>query len=154
MDVKIYTHDKYDMVDISNLQVGDVIVMREGSGVGRSTCEGEVEVTSMDRLESGLILINGGLEEGGFSLYTDENGVYYELGMDIARNWYEVGEATIPVSVDFKFYDNSDYEQGEVVYFPGSFLVGEVTDYNFTPYNTTIRVEGGEIIEMNRIFMP
>ncbi|MBR4869994.1 MAG: hypothetical protein IKU12_04330 [Oscillospiraceae bacterium] len=144
MDVKIYTHDKYDMVDISNLKVGDMIV----------THAGEVEVTSLEQTESGLICINGGLEEGGFDLATDENGIYYEVGFNDAKNWYQVGEATIRVSVDFTGTDNADPDKGEVILYPGSFLVGEVTNYDFTPYNTTIRVADGQIVEMNRVYIP
>ena len=144
MDVKVYTYDKYDMVDIAELEEGDTIV----------THSGEVEVTSIERTEGGLVCINGGLEEGGFDLFTDESGIYYETGFDDAKNWYEVGEATIRVSTDFVGYDNADPELGEVVLYPGSFLVGEVTNYNFTPFNTTIRVEDGQIVEMNRMFTP
>ena len=143
MDVKIYTYDKYDMVDISLLKVGDIIV----------THAGEVEVTSMEQTAAG-ILINGGLEEGGFDLVTDDSGIYFETGFNDAKNWYEVGEATIRVSADFQGVDRSDPDKGDVTLYPGSFLVGEVTDYNFTPYNTTIRVEGGQIVEMTRSFMP
>ncbi|MBR5445181.1 MAG: hypothetical protein IKV57_03610 [Clostridia bacterium] len=145
MDVRIYTYDKYDMVDISKLNVGDVIV---------TTLSGEVKITSLERTDSGLIIINGGLEEGGFDLFTNNSGIYYETGFNDAKSWYEVGEATIRVSADFKGTDNSNPDLGEVILYPGDFLVGAVTDYNFTPYNTTIRVEGGQIVEMNRIFMP
>ena len=144
MDVKIYTYDKYDMVDISALKAGDTIV----------THAGEVEVTSVDRSPAGLIFINGGQEEGGFDLFTDESGIFFEIGFNDVKNWYEVGEATIRVSADFEGRDNSNPEQGEVVLYPGSFLIGEVTDYNFTPYNTTIRVENGQIVEMNRMYTP
>ena len=144
MDVTIFTYDRYDMVDISGLKVGDTIV----------THAGEVEVTAMERTEGGILYINGGLEEGGFDLVTDESGVFYETGFNDAKNWYEVGEATIRVSADFEGCDNSDPEQGEVVIYPGDFLVGAVTDYNFTPYNTTIRVQDGQIVELNRVYMP
>lgn len=144
MDVKIYTYDKYDLVDISALKEGDTIV----------THAGEVEVTSLDRSEGGILYINGGLEEGGFDLVTDDSGIFFETGFNDAKNWYEVGEATIRVSVDFLGYDNADPEQGEVVIYPGDFLVGEVENYDFTPYNTTIRVEEGQIVEMTRIFVP
>ena len=91
MDVKIYTYDKYDMVDISLLKVGDIIV----------THAGEVEVTSMEQTAAG-ILINGGLEEGGFDLVTDDSGIYFETGFNDAKNWYEVGAATIRVSDEFR----------------------------------------------------
>ena len=144
MDLKIYSHDKYDMVDISQMKEGDMII----------THNEEIEVVSIEQFESGLIFINGGLENGGIDLFTDENGVYYETGFDDARNWYEVGEATIRVSTDFEGVDNADPEQGEILLYPGSFLIGEVVNYNFTPYNTTVRVEGGQIVGMNRVFVP
>ena len=144
MDLKIYSYDKYDMVDISMLKVGDVLV----------THAGEVEIRSLEHTEGGSIAINGGLDAGGFELVTDDNGIFYEQGFNDAKNWYEVGEATIRVSVDFRYYDNSDFDKGEVIYYPGSFLVGEVTDYHFYPHNTTIRVENGQIIEMHRVYVP
>lgn len=144
MDVTIYSYDKYDMVDISMLKVGDILV----------THAGEVEVTALARTENGTILINGGLYEDGFDLITDETGVFYECGYNDAKNWYEIGEATIRVSADFMYHDTSDLETGEILYYPGSFLIGEVTDYNFTPYNTTIRVENSQIIEMYRVYIP
>lgn len=58
------------------------------------------------------------------------------------------------MSVDFIGYDRADPERGEVVIYPGDFLVDAVTDYNFTPYNTTIRIEAGQIVEMTRVFVP
>ena len=144
MDLKIYAYDQYDMVDIAGLQVGDTIVRYSG----------EVEVTSIERSDAGMVAVNGGLEAGGFDLVTDDNGTFYEMGFNDHKNWYEVGEATIRVSADFVFTDNADLEQGEVIFYPGSFLIGEVTNYDFTPYNTTVRVEDGQIVEMNRRFIP
>ncbi len=144
MDLKLYSYDQYDMVDISRLKVGDILV----------THAGEVEITALDRNENGTILINGGLDENGFDLITDETGVYYECGYSDVKNWHEIGEATIRVSVDFMYYDTSDLDKGELLYYPGDFLIGAVTDYNFTPHNTTIRVENGQIIEMHRVYTP
>jgi hypothetical protein len=144
MDLKIYTYDKYDMVDIANLKVGDTVVRHSG----------EMEVVSKAQNEAGTIYINGGLENGGFDFVTDDCGIYYETGFNDVKNWYEVGESTIRVSVDFKGIDNADPEQGEVIIYPGDFLIGAVTNYNFTPYNTTIRVENGQIVEMNRTYTP
>ena len=144
MDLKIYTYDRYDMVDIAMLQLGDTIVRYSG----------EVRVTSMDKTDSGMICINGGLENGGFDLVTDNCGIYFESEFDDAKNWYEIGEATIRVSADFRGTDFIDPEKGEVILYPGDFLVGAVTDYNFTPYNTTVRTEDGQIVEMNRIYIP
>lgn len=144
MDVKIYTYDKYDMVDISMLKVGDIL----------SAHAGDLEVTALEKKPDGTVCINGGLDENGIDLVTDDNGVFYEMGYSDAKNWYEIGEATIRVSVDFVGYDHSDLEQGEVIIYPGDFLVGAVTDYNFTPHNTTIRIAEGQIVEMQRRYMP
>lgn len=144
MDLKIYTYDTYDMVDIANLKVGDTVVRHYG----------EVKVVSKEQSETGTISINGGLENGGFDLVTDDCGIFYETGFNDVKNWYEIGEATIRVSADFKGIDNADLEQGEVIIYPGDFLIGAVTNYDFTPYNTTIRVEDGQIVEMNRVFIP
>ena len=144
MDLKIYSYDQYDMVDIANLKVGDTLIRHSG----------EVEVISLEQNESGRIFINGGLDNGGFELVTDEHGIFYEMGYNDHKNWYQIGEATIRVSADFKGIDRADLELGEVLIYPGDFLIGAVTNYDFTPYNTTIRVEDGQIIEMNRIYTP
>ena len=52
MDLKIYTYDTYDIVDIANLKVGDTVVRHFG----------EVKVVSKEQNEAGTIFINGGLE--------------------------------------------------------------------------------------------
>ena len=144
MKAKIYTYDKYDMVDIAMLKVGDTIV----------THTGEVKVTALERSATGILYVNGGLENGGFDLVTDDSGVFFETGYSDIKSWYQVGEATIRVSADFGGRDTSDPDAGEVILYPGSFLVGEVVNYDFTPHNTTIRIEGGQVMELTRVYMP
>ena len=144
MDLTIYSYDRYDMVDIAMLQVGDILASHAG----------DVEVTSLEQQENGTLRINGGLDAGGVDLVTDDSGVYYAMGYNDVKSWYEAGQATIRVSVDFEAYDRADLDLGEVVYYPGSFLVGEVTNYDFTPYNTTVRVEAGQIVELIRSYTP
>jgi hypothetical protein len=144
MDVKIYTYDLYDAAGIAGLQVGDVIV----------THAGEQEVTSIGRNEAGYVCINGGLDGGGFELAPEGGGIFSEIGYSDMKSWYEVGEATVRVSVDFVGHDNADPDGGEVIIYPGDFLIGAVTNYDFTPHNTTIRVEEGQIVELNRRYVP
>ena len=144
MDLKIYSYDCYDMVDISNLKVGDTLVRHSD----------EVQVTSIEQNDAGTIYINGGLDNGGFDLVTDECGIFYEMGYNDHKNWYQVGEATIRVSVDFEGLDRADPELGEVMIYPGDFLIGAVPNYDFTPYNTTVRVADGQIVEMTRRYIP
>lgn len=144
MKLKIYTYDRYDMVDIAALKVGDILVRHSG----------EVTVLSVEENEWGRICINGGFENGGFDLATDDSGIFYEIGFSDSKNWYQVGEIAIPVSDAFAGMDRGDLDLGEVVIHPEDFLTGAVTNYDFTPYNTTIRVENGEIVELNRVFTP
>ena len=144
MKAKIYTYDKYDMVDIAMLKVGDTIV----------THAGEVQVTALERGATGILYVNGGLDNGGFDLVTDDSGVFFETGYSDVKSWYQVGEATIRVSADFRGRDTSDPDAGEVILYPGSFLVGEVVNYDFTPHNTTVRIEGGQVMELTRVYMP
>lgn len=144
MDIKIYSYDLFDMVDIAGLKAGDILV----------THSDEVEISSVERNEFGTVLINGGLDAGGFDLHCGDSGIYYELGFSDTKNWYEVGEVTMRVSVDLEFRDYIDLEKGEQIYYAGSFLVGEVTNYHFTPHNTTIRTENGQIVSMERIYTP
>ena len=144
MRVKIYTCDAYDLLDMALLQVGDAL----------ATHAGEVAVASLVKDDNGRIVINGGWADGGLDLITDEGGFYYAIGANDAKDWYQIGEAIIRVSVDFQGYDQADPEQGEIVFYPGDFLVNAVTNYDFTPYNTTIRVEAGQVVELHRMYIP
>ena len=145
LDATVYTYDLYDMVDISLLEEGDTIVIRNQ----------EVPVTSLEKNEHGLVIINGGEENGGYDLFTDDSGVYYEIGFNDTKAYYPLGEATIRVSVDFKLYDNSDLEAGEKMFYPGDFLIDDAgIRYDFNANNTTIVIEDGQIMAMNRIYTP
>ena len=145
LDVTVYTYDLYDMVDISNLKEGDIIVVQGN----------EVVVETLETLQSGLVFINGGMENGGYDLWHGDSGVYFEHGYNDVKSYYALGEATIRVSADFEFVDSSDLDKGEVTYYPGDFLTSDAgIVYSFTPNNTSIVVEDGQIIQMTRIFTP
>ena len=144
MDVTVYTYDLYDMVDITSLKEGDIIIIR-----GR-----EVKVTSLERLEKD-ILINGGLDEDGYEFRTDDSTVWYECGYNDSKVYYELGEATIRVSAEMNFYDSSDLDKGEIKYYPGDFLTDKAgIVYHFVPENTSIVIVDGKIVEMYRTYMP
>ncbi len=144
MDVTVYTYDLYDMVDMAALKEGDTIVIR-----GQ-----EVKIASIERNERGL-LINGGLDNGGYEFGTDDTTIWYESGYSDAKSYYELGEFTIRVSADMRFYDSSDLDKGEVMYYPGDFLTDKAgIVYHFVPDNTSIVIEDGKIIEMYRRYMP
>ena len=145
MDIKVYSYELYDMVDIASLSENDVIV-RQGE---------EVKVTELERLDSGLVRINGGEENGGFDLISNDDTVYYEIGMSDIKAYYELGEATLPVSDEFEYVDSSSIDAEETIYYPGDFLTDdENIEYNFYPNNTSIVIENGTVIKMNKVYMP
>lgn len=145
MDITVYTYDLYDMVDISALKEGDVIVIRNQ----------DVTVTSLEQNDYGTLFINGELESGGYEFFTDESGVWFESGFNDAKSYYEIGKATVRVSPDFEFVDSSDLEQGDITYYPGDFLTNEAgIVYHFVPENTCVVIEDGMIIKMERRYIP
>ena len=66
--------------------------------------------------------------------------------------WQELGSATLRVSSDFEYIDSSDPDKDPVTYYPGDFLIDNSDiDYDFTPDTTSIVIESGYVIAMNRI---
>lgn len=139
MRVMVYTCDLYDMADIAALSPGDILVIwRE-----------ELRIDTLQRLEDGSVVINDSVE-----LRTNEDGVYYPVMQNDHPAYYPLTQATYPVSPDFEFTDSAIPGE-EKTFYPGDFLVEDTgIDYNFTPYNTTIRIENGKVIAMNRVYIP
>lgn len=145
LNAKVYTYELYDMVDIATLEVNDVIVRRGEN----------VVVEALDRLETGLIRINGGEENGGFELISDNNTVYYEVGMSDIKAYNELGEVTLPVSTEFVYTDESDLDAEPTEYYAGDFLTEDAgIVYNFTPNNTSVVIENGTIVAMKKVYTP
>ena len=145
MDVTVYSYELYDMVDIASLKENDVILRKNE----------EVKVTEIERLETGLVRINGGEENGGFDLVSNDSTVYYESGMNDIKAYYELGSVTLPVSDEFEYVDESDLDADVKKYFAGDFLKDDAgIEYNFSPNNTSIVIENGTIIKMNKTYMP
>ena len=145
MDVTVYSYELYDMVDIASLKENDVILRKNE----------EVKVTEIERLETGLVRINGGEENGGFDLVSNDSTVYYESGMNDIKAYYELGGVTLPVSDEFEYVDESDLDADAKKYLAGDFLKDDAgIEYNFSPNNTSIVIENGTIIKMNKTYMP
>ena len=96
-----------------------------------------------------------GEENGGFDLASNDSTVYYEVGMNDAKAYYALGEVTVPVSTEFAYYDASNPDAEAKRYYPGDFLVDtEGLEYHFVPSNTSVVIENGLVIEMNRVYIP
>ena len=145
MQVTVFVYDLYDMVDVALMKEGDTI-LRGGE---------EVPILSVERNENGVVLLNGGLDNGGFELYTEENTVYYERGYSDSKSYYELGKATLPVSEDFIYTDASDLDNEAKIFTANDFLQdSSVIDYHFNANNTTIRIENGYVTAMTRVYVP
>jgi hypothetical protein len=103
--------------------------------------------------EYGTVLVNGGLDAGGFDLATDDSGIYYLQGYSDMKSWNLVGEAECPVSNDFVFTDYTDLDIGSVTY-SAEDLLNDVPEYGYQPQNTSIRIENGLVVTMERIYTP
>ena len=106
LKVKVYAYDAFDTVDINKLQVGDQITI----------CQQNVKVTSLERGKNAAVLINGGADNGGYTLVSGEASGFYAVGPSDTKLYYALGEATIPVSSDLVFEDSSDLEKGTSTY--------------------------------------
>ena len=138
----VYAYDTYDMVDISTLQPGDQITI----------CRENVKVTSVERDESNAVILNGGPENGGYRLTATEGTSFCVNSADGTPEYYALGEATIPVSTDFELEDLSDPEQGTRIYYAGDLLTDDAgITYDFVPANTTITIQGGSVVRMQRV---
>ena len=141
----IYDCELFDLVDISLMNTGDTLVI-DGA---------EILIESVDRNETNLVSINGGFKEGGHDLYTEETGVYYEVTMDAGKNYYSVGEITLPIAADFIFTDDSDPEHQGKEYDAQGFLAElETNELIFNQTNTRVTIQDGSVTDIHRIYMP
>lgn len=143
--VQVYSYDQFDMVDISGLKAGDTILLSDEA----------VQVHSVERNDYGTVLVNGGLDEGGFDLATDDSGIYFVHGYSDMKTWNLIGEVDCPVSDDFIFTDSADLEKDEVIYSAEDLLDSiPAEEYGYHPQNTTIRMENGLVVAMERVYTP
>ena len=141
LTLQVYDYDRYDMVDISKLAEGSVIVAG-----GK-----DMTVSSVER-DGALVLINGGLTRGGMTLTTQDDGVYYELGVNDVKCYQEKGEVTLPLSAGFTLTDDSDPDHPNQTY--GAEKLSELVSSGFTANNTLVTIENGEITAITRTVAP
>lgn len=144
---EIYTEDSYDIVDVNRMSKGDVIYIN-----GKL-----LPVYSISHTDSGLLEINGGVENNGSALIAvDESNCFVYAGVDMERSYTFQGTTSLVVSDDVKFIDKQDPSEDKE--YTGSDAVLALTElikeHPFTCYNCSIMVENGEIIEIDRLYMP
>ena len=143
---RVYSEDVYDIVDVSRMEAGDIFRL---SGL-------DFPVESVERADD--LLINGGLDNGGFTLraFDEDNCWKVVMENDYTTFTYR-GQTTLPLSGDVTFTDGWQAGQEPAVVTgaqaAAEAISGSELDY-FSPLNTTIRVENGQIVEIIRAYMP
>lgn len=146
--VHVFSMDIYDIVDVNTLTAGDTLVV---SGE-------EIPVTSVERRDSN-VLVNGGLDgENGVVLGPideDTNGYRVWLESDMAT-FTELGVTTLVLADNAVFNDswNIDAEPVKVDHDGIVSAIAESENDYFSQYNTTIRVEDGKVVEIDRVYVP
>ena len=143
ISLTVYDYDVYDMVDISQLAVGDTIVV-----------DGKDMVVTSREDKDGFVTINGGLEQGGVDLTSDDSGVYYAVGLDDAKSYHELGKITVPVAEGFVLTDNSDPDHPDETYAASDLAKLAASEPGFTANNTLATIEHGELTVLARSYTP
>ena len=137
-----YGEELFDLVDMFLLQKGDTIV------IGGE----DVLIDSIENPD-GKYLINGGLDEGGYDLVTDENTTFYVRGYDDMTTYTTLGSYTLPIAKDCVITDNSDLDnQGKILTVDE--LMKDDSSAEYLCYNTVITLKGGEIAGITRNYRP
>ena len=143
LTVMIYRYELFSGDDISALKKGDMI-----------WCLGEeVMIDTIEMADSGAVLINGGIENGGRILKTDDGGVYFEAGLNGRKSYYEIGENTYTLAENFVFTDNSDPD-ASVTYTAEEFFALASDDIGFINANTIVYTNDGMITAIERVYIP
>ncbi len=154
-DLTVYSYDAYVKEDIDSLQEGDVIRTHLDSTDAAQTVT--VTIDSIERNEdTGAVIINGGIEEGGVELWLDHD-VYRTVTMDGYPVYYNVGELTLPLAENVTMEDSSADPQASAVESDGASAVE--TAFNADPdnwncSNTTVFTDNGSVSNIVRIWVP
>lgn len=149
----VFGYDAYEQADIDGLEVGDVIQTHDQG----DTTVTKMTVESIEKdAESGWVVINGGIEEGGLELGLDHD-VYRTVTFDDYPVYYALGELTFPLAENVVILDSSADPQADDVRSEG---IEAATDaFNADPdywtcNNTTIFTDGGAVDSIVRVWVP
>ena len=147
LTVEVFEYDRYEMKNIEQLAPGSQI----------QVCNEIVTVEKVENnTETGFVMINGGIEEGGLEL-KEEDGLYRTITMDDYPVYYSVGKVTIPLSEEVTLEDHVDWDKepdGEVYDLAGLVEIVQSDDTYFTCANTVITVRQEQIVQIIRYWTP
>ena len=149
--LEVYGYDAYEPDDIAGLQVGDVIYAHD-----EQTSElVAVTIESIEQNEYGEYSINGGIDAGGIDL-TQDRGILRTITFDGYPVYYKMGDVTLPLSEDVTLEDSSADPNASMVESSGvADVARDIADSNnWTVYNTTVFVQDGHVVDVQRVWVP
>lgn len=147
LSLTVYNQDLYDVVDISQMQVGDTIIYA-----------GEPMVINRFEERNGGIDINGGLDEGGCCLAPNEGGTYVARDWDDHATYTKLGKTEVALAEDFIIIDCGEFPED-----PNDTIRHDQKRYlenlksgrdDFFPQNTRVTIENGMVTEIQRRWIP
>lgn len=153
MDMTVYAYDSYRTEDIDGLEAGKAIRIHPDGAVEAQ----DLTVESIERNEeTGIVSINGGIEQGGVDLW-HSNNVYRTVTYDDYPVYYMVGELVLPMDENITLSDSSSGVDAASVETNGTngvaSAVGADLD-SWTEYNTTVSTTDGKVSNILRIWVP
>ena len=153
MAMTVYAYDSYRTEDIDGLEAGKAIRIHPDGAVEAQ----DLTVESIERNEeTGIVSINGGIEQGGVDLWRS-NDVYRTVTYDDYPVYYMMGELVLPVDDSVTLSDSSASVDAVPVETNGAIEVGKAVSEdkdNWTPYNTTVFTKDGVVSNILRIWVP
>ena len=138
--------EQYDTAAIKALKAGDVVVIdNEEMTVDTVTTSGT------------LIIINGGIEEGGAEFrFDDSKPTCQYSSMDDFPTFKNYGEANLFVPADCVINDTSDIvdHPDGIVMTPAEFKKAMTDPQDYWYWNTSIVVKNNEVAEINIRYVP
>ena len=153
MTMTVYAYDSYRAEDIDGLEAGEAIRIHPDGAVEAQ----DLTVESIERSEeTGIVSINGGIEQGGVDLWRS-NDVYRTVTYDDYPVYYMVGELVLPMDENITLSDSSSGVDAASVETNGTngvaSAVGADLD-SWTEYNTTVSTTDGKVSNILRIWVP
>ena len=145
IDVAIYDYDLYDATAITQLAVGDTVVVD-----GKDVVVASVEETD------GYYAVNGDIEQGGVLFAPGDGGTYYIMGMDDAKDYHQIAALVLPIAADVVVKDSAeDPDAANAKTLTLADVAGLPDDlYGVSANNTHVVISSGTVTEIARTYVP
>ena len=144
LETELFAEEFFDAVQITQLKEGDVIVS-EGQ---------EYTVESVENNDTGYVIVNDGLEQGGIEFAANEGGTWVVEKMDDAHSYQSLGKVNLQLSPDFVFTDDADPDNTGVTCDAAGLKALGDDGQGFNRNNTTVTITNGVITAAHRVFLP